>query len=50
MVDHQSDLRDLITLTPEEVAEANAWFDERSAAMEDSHLDAAYEARTEIDF
>ena len=28
MVDHQSDLRDLITLTPEEIAEANAWFDE----------------------
>lgn len=26
-VDHQSDLRDFITLTPEEVEEANAWFD-----------------------
>ena len=46
----ESNLRDQITLTPDEVMEANAWFDQRAAEMEDSWLDAAYEARTEIEF
>lgn len=46
----ESNLRDQITLTPDEVMEANAWFDQREAGMEDSWLDAAYEANTEIDF
>jgi hypothetical protein len=38
MVDHQSDLRDLITLTPEEIAEANAWFDEVALQAEISEV------------
>ena len=46
----ESDLRDMIALTPEETAEANAWFDQREAEMEDRWLDSAYEAQTEMDF
>ena len=46
----ESDLRDMIALTPEETTEANAWFDQRETEMEDSWLDGAYEARTEMDF
>ena len=45
----ESDLRDTITMSAAEINEANAWFDERNA-MEDAWLDAAYEARTEMDF
>ena len=45
----ESDLRDTITMSADEINEANAWFDERNA-MEDAWLDAAYEARTEMDF
>ncbi len=46
----ECNLRDLVALSPLETAEANAWFDQREAEMEDRWLDAAYEARTEMDF
>lgn len=49
LISAESDLRDNITMSPVEMEEANAWFDERNA-MEDAWLDAAYEARTEMDF
>ena len=45
----ESDLRDTITMSADEINEANAWFDERNA-MEDAWLDAAYEAQTEMGF
>ena len=48
-INAESDLRDTITMSAAEINEANAWFDERNA-MEDAWLDAAYEARTEMDF
>ena len=49
-INAESNLRDTITMSAAEIDEANAWFDERDAAMEDTWLDAAYEARTEMDF
>ena len=48
-INAESNLRDTITMSADEINEANAWFDERNA-MEDAWLDAAYEARTEMDF
>lgn len=49
-INAESNLRDTITMSAAEIDEANVWFDERDAAMEDNWLDAAYEARTEMDF
>ena len=49
-INAESDLRDLIALSPLETAEANAWFDQREAEMEDRWLDGAFEAQTEMDF
>ena len=48
LLDPQNDIHALAHMSPEEVAEANMWFDGRDA--EDSFLDAAYEERTEMDF
>lgn len=49
-INAESNLRDTITMSAAEINEANAWFEERSAMEEDYWLDAAYEARTEMEF
>ena len=45
-LDPQNETHALAHMSAEEVQEAKAWFDER----EDRWLEAAYEARTEMDF
>lgn len=47
-INAESNLRDTITMSADEINEANAWFEQRGAMEEDHWLDAAYEARTEI--
>ena len=44
----ESNLRDQIVLTPDEVMEANAWFDRREEETEDGWLDAMHEALGEF--